>query len=246
MRLASRAALLAFLLIAAPAAAQTSWSAAGEIQDGDAAEGDRRYDDHPIRLEGGVRYRIAVDSEAFDPLARLYRVGEAQAVAENDDGDEGLNPRISYSPAQSGDYILRVLSFSPDGRGAYSATVEVLPPLPPPSTAFSRMELTVWRVYSGELTPSDPQEGGRHFDDYLVGFTAGQQRTIALESAAFDALVQVFPAANRVGEPLAQDDDSGGGRNSMLLFEAHDSGDYVVRVTSYNSGTGGYTLRVSE
>ena len=32
-----------------------------------------------LRLEAGQRYRISVNSEAFDPVARLYRAGAGRA-----------------------------------------------------------------------------------------------------------------------------------------------------------------------
>ena len=35
-----------------------------------------------------------------------------------------LNSRLNFTPAESGDYVLRVSTFSEDGRGAYAARVE--------------------------------------------------------------------------------------------------------------------------
>lgn len=215
-------------------------SGAGRLEDGD-------YDQYAIRLEGGRRYRISVDSSEFDPVARLYQAGRDEPVAENDDGGGGLNSRISYLPPESGDYVLRVASFGGDDSGAYTYRIALQPPLPPPSTYFSRMEATIWRVYTGALAASDPDDDGRHFDDYLVRFTAGQRRTITLDAEAFDSMVKLYRANDRDGEPIASDDDGGGGLNSMLNFAAEEAGDYVVRVTSFSgAGTGAYRLRVSE
>ena len=246
-----RGAYTAGLALQQPPAApmQGAEAGTGRLEDDDEADDeDRRYDQYAIRLEAGVRYRIAVDSEAFDPVARLYRPGEEEPVAENDDAGDGLNSRIFHSPRESGGYVLRVTSYSGDGRGAYSYAVGTQPPLPPPSTSFSRMEATIWRVYTGAVAAADPaDEQGRRFDDYLVTFTAGQQRTISLESEAFDPYVQVFRAAERDGEALAADDDSGDGLDSMLVFTAEEAGDYVVRVSALGpSGAGAYRLRVSE
>ena len=81
-------AAMAFTFIAAPASAQAPWSGSGELTDSDSADGDqRRYDEHTIQLEAGQRYRFSVDSAAFDPMAKLYRQGSSEPVAENDDGD---------------------------------------------------------------------------------------------------------------------------------------------------------------
>lgn len=213
---------------------------AGRLEDGE-------YDQYAIRLEAGRRYRISVDSADFDPIARLYRAGRDEPVAENDDAGGGLNSRISYMPPESGDYVLRVASFGGDDSGAYTYRIALQPPLPPPLTFFSRMEATIWRVYTGALAASDPDDDGRHFDDYLVTFAAGQRRTISLDSDAFDSVVKVYRAAERDGEPLASNDDGGGGLNALLIFAAEQPGDYIVRVTSFSgAGLGAYRLRVSE
>ena len=136
-------AAMAFTLIAAPAAAQQPWTVSGEITDSDAGGTGPHYDTHTVRLEAGTRYRFSVDSSAFDSVARLYRQGSDQPVAENDDG-EGLNPRLNYTPAEGGDYTLRVLGFGADGRGAYTASLATLPPLQPgvpvPWSASGRIE----------------------------------------------------------------------------------------------------------
>src|SRR2546423_5675999 len=113
-------AALAAGLAAAPVMAQPAQSVpmhvTGALTDSD-AQGDEhhRYDDIRVHLEAGQRYRLSVDSEAFDPVAHLYRPGnvftDETQVAMNDDGD-GLNSRISYTPSESGDYTLRVIGFA--------------------------------------------------------------------------------------------------------------------------------------
>src|SRR5438045_4702048 len=90
-------AAMAFTFMAAPAAAQEPWSVSGEITNSDAGGDGPHYDNHMIHLDAGTRYRISVDS-SIDTVARLFRQGSDQPVAENDDGD-GLNPRISFTPA---------------------------------------------------------------------------------------------------------------------------------------------------
>jgi hypothetical protein len=231
-----------------PAPQRSSGAGEGRIDDNDAAgeEEDNRYDEYAVRLEAGRRYRISVDSSDFDPVARLYAPARGEPVAQNDDSD-GLNPRISYAPRESGDYILRVAAFSDEGRGAYRYRVAEQAPLPAPSTFFSRMEATIWKVYTGSLAASDPETDGRHFDDYLVHFEAGQERLIRLDATGFDPVVQILRADQRDGEPIESDDDGGDGLNSMLLHKAEAAGDYVVRVISLGSdGTGSYRLRISE
>ncbi|HYI47867.1 MAG TPA: hypothetical protein VEX35_05310 [Allosphingosinicella sp.] len=236
-----------------PPSVPVPWSVSGRIETGDGAEAGtegRRYDEYSLRLEGGRRYRLSVDSSDFDSLARLYRAGSDEVLAQDDDSGDGLNSLLSYRPTESGDYVLRVSPLDAEARGRYRAAAAVAPPWPAPTTFFQRMEATVWRVYAGTLTDSDGDNGGIRFDDYIVHFDAGQERTIMLEaqgSEPFDTVLQIFRAGEREGEPLNSNDDSGGTLNSMLVFKAEQAGDYIVRATALGSdAAGAYRLRVSE
>jgi len=257
MRMAfiASAALAALALHAAPALAQPSWSGDGRLEDGDRrTEEGGPYDEHALQLQAGQRYRIGVDSEEFDPVAELYRRGEAEPVARNDDG-EGLNSRIRYTPETSGEYVLRVLGFSSDGRGAYAARAEALAPPPPPiSTPGTPVQATgTWLLWQGTLSESDSEHDGRRYDDYLVRFEAGQVRYIMLDGSGFDTLVHILRPDARDTDPLEtidSDDDGGVDLNSLLVFRAAEAGDYIVRVTSYGGiepGMGAaYRLWVSQ
>ena len=242
-------------LAAAPALGQgpgAPINITGELQESDARTGEEgnRYDDHRIRLEAGQRYRMTVESEAFDTVARLLRPGQEEALAENDDYGENLNSRITFSPSESGDYVLRVTGFSAEARGAYSARVEQMPPLPAPiSTAGTAVSTTgTWSLWEGALAATDPDNEGRHYVDYLVRFDAGQRRFISLEAVGdWDPMVEILRAGEREGGAIDQDDDAGADLNSLLAFRAEEAGDYIVRVTSFGEGTtGNYRLWVSQ
>ena len=251
--LMSAVAVAALTAFGSPVLAQPApWSANGALEDSDRqlSEGNR-YDEHAVRLEAGQRYRISVDSEAFDPVAELRRTGQDEVLAENDDG-AGLNSRINFTPSESGNFVLRVRGYSPDGRGAYAARAEVLPPPPPAiTTPGTPTPVTgTWLRWDGTLSESDPTREERRYDDYQVRFEAGQSRYIIVDSASFDTMVQVMPVDGRDSEPpvtLGQDDDSGVGLNSLVVFEAGEAGDYIIRVTSFGTNsTGAYRLWVSQ
>jgi hypothetical protein len=63
-------------------------------------------------------------------------------------------------------------------------------------------------------------------------------------------MVQVIALDGRENEPpatLGEDDDNGPGLNSLLVFEAGEAGDYIIRVTSFGTNsTGAYRLWVSQ
>lgn len=242
---------VAALTMAAPALAQSAlWSGNGELTDGDRqAEDEHRFDDHTIQLEAGRRYRISVDSEAFDPVAQLRRAGSDDVVAENDDGGESLNSRIDYTPGESGDYVLRVRGYSADGRGAYAARLEERAPPPPAITTPGRAVSTSgnWMLWEGSLESNESGERAHH--DYLIRFEAGRPRYISLQGQGFDTLLQLIRPDSRDSDPpevLEEDDDGGVELDSFLVYQAPESGDVIVRVTSFSGGGGAYRLWVSE
>jgi hypothetical protein len=253
----SLAALAAAL--AAPAQAQTAavpMHVTGALTDADPqGEEHHRYDDIRVHLEAGQRYRLSVDSEAFDPVAHLYRPGnvftDESQVAMNDDSN-GLNSRISYTPTESGDYTLRVIGFAADARGAYTADAAILPPMAPPITTpgTSTPVNGTWLLWEGELNDADADNGGHHFDDYLIHVDAHQIRYISLEGMGFDSMVQVLHPADRGSESpdvVDSDDDSGVGFNSLMAFSPDEAGDYIVRVTSFGENSKGrYRLWISQ
>ncbi len=95
------------------------WSVDGALEDSDRQDSDQhRYDEHRLRLDAGQRYRITARSEAFDTRISLTRAGEAQPIAENDDFGGELNSGLTIAPTASGEYVLRILAFAEEGRGA--------------------------------------------------------------------------------------------------------------------------------
>jgi hypothetical protein len=248
------ASLAAAALFAAPAAAQAPWTVEGRLQNGDDQDGDHRlYDIHYLLLTAGTRYRMTVESPTeggFDTVMQLLRPGSTEPLAENDDAGGTLNSRLAFVPDRSGEYLIRVHGFSPEARGPYTVRVEPMPPLPPPlSVAPTATATTTWRVWDGALGADDPDNDGHRYDDYLVHLSAGQHM-IALDATGvepFDTLVQLLRPSDREGDPIDSDDDGGRDLNSLLIFEAGEAGDYIVRVTSFGENAAGpYRLRISD
>jgi hypothetical protein len=238
-------AAMAFTMMAAPASAQAPWSGSGELTDNDSVGDEQhRYDDHNIQLEAGQRYRFSVDSSAFDPVARLYRQGSTTAVAENDDGD-GLNSRINFTPTESGAYTLRVLAFAAEGRGAYTAGVAELPPLPPgvpvPWSTSGRIENSDPADASAPATEGEDApaaQSGAHYDEYTLRLEAGQRYILKVESSAFDPVARLYRSGE--SDVLIENDDSDG-LNSRIFYVPTETGNYTLRVIPLAAdGTGAY------
>ena len=251
---AARAAVLAAALGSGASAAwaqQTPWTAGGTLAAGDQRTAENQfYDDHRVTLRAGERVRITATGTNVDTMLHVYAAGATTGdpLAMDDDSGGDLNPRIAFTPPSDGEYVVRVLAYSSEGTGPYSVRVETVPPLPAPVTAPTETITTTgtWRIFQGELTQSDPENDGRRFDDYRITIAGGGHALIQLDSTAFDPMVQIFPANSMDGEPVQMDDDSGPGLSSLLVFDANEAGDYIVRVTSFAAGgTGSYRLSVT-
>ncbi|GAB4379320.1 MAG: hypothetical protein Kow00121_33240 [Elainellaceae cyanobacterium] len=82
-----------------------------------------------------------------------------------------------------------------------------------------------------------------YFNAYTFEGRSGQEVVIGMSSNELNSYL-ILLAPN--GTALAQDDDSGGGRNSQLAVTLPDDGTYVVLANSYSPGeTGNYQLELA-
>ncbi|MDP8994233.1 MAG: hypothetical protein M3N07_04490 [Pseudomonadota bacterium] len=256
MKTYTASAAIAALVVLTPAASAQQPTVITTTHDGagSLAAGDPRieelghYDDYRIRLRAGERVRISVDSEQFDPMVRIYGATDMhEPIAENDDSGDSLNSRLSFGAPEAGEYIVRVLSYEPGAVGAYRLRAEALPPLPAPVTRPTSTSTLTVRIFQGSLAAGDADSDGHHFDDYQITLTQGQTLFVSLESEALDPVVMVLDGRYRDGgNAFAINDDMGETLNSGLVFQAPQSGNYVIRATSFAPGeTGAYTLKVA-
>lgn len=107
--------------------------------------------------------------------------------------------------------------------------------------------LVAGRRVESRLSDASPalSEGGARYEVWSFTGHAGEQVTITLRSAAFDAMLVVGMGRDGEGEVLAEDDDGAGGTDSRILFEVPGDGEYLILVTSLGSSErGAYTLLI--
>jgi hypothetical protein len=81
--------------------------------------------------------------------------------------------------------------------------------------------------------------------EHRVQMQAGQRYVITADSEAFDAMLRLLRPGST--EPLAEDDDSGGGTTPRIVYTPQTSGEYIVQVSSFTpSGHGEYALSVTQ
>ena len=202
--------------------------------------------DHRVQLEAGRRYSIRVQSDAFDPVARLVRAGSTDVLTEDDDSGGGMSALMTFTPQTSGEYVVQVKSFAPGGSGEFAVSVNAMGDLPPLITSGARNVRGNWRVYAGNLNASSAVDRGRKYADYELRMTAGQIAMLQVQGTGdIDTMLQIFTVSDRGLTPLMENDDGGGGLNPFLLFAPDEAGTYVVRVIGYDeSATGAYSLRI--
>ena len=95
---------------------------------GYASTGD--IDAFTIPLVSNTTYVIRVNGKStntgtlVDPNMTLVRLLDGNTVADDNNGGQGLNSKITYTPTHTGDYTLRVLSNVADEGGTYKVKVK--------------------------------------------------------------------------------------------------------------------------
>jgi cyclophilin family peptidyl-prolyl cis-trans isomerase len=234
--------LLALLLLTFTAYAQApETNDAGEIDVGDSAEG---------TFEPGVRDRYTVNvgdvtsvnifldgSEDTDTYLRVYREGEDEPFAENDDrGDGTLFSALEGLGVSEGDVlIVEVGTFADVGEGDYTLRVT------PPPTIEDKAEIAL-----GDTVEATLEENSRHRYTLIVDETTTLR--IVLEGADdLDTYLRLYTEGE--DKPAAQNDDVEAG-NAAAGFTAlviPGRTTLVIEAGVYGDTAGGdYTLMVDE
>ncbi len=81
---------------------------------------------------------------------------------------------------------------------------------------------------------------------YRVKLAAGTTYTIDMVAPNQPALDPYLVLTDAAGKRLAEDDDSGGGLNARIVFRPEQAGTFRIVATSFNNGTGDFTLTVRD
>jgi thiol-disulfide isomerase/thioredoxin len=202
---------------------------------------------YKITLAEGKAYQIDLKSKDFDAVLRLEDA-DGKEVAFNDDfAPKSLDSRIVYKAPKGGEY--KIIATCLDGAtGKFRLTVVEASGADTVSIFKGKaIELKMKdgkARYEGELTRDDPVTQNHYYKLFTVKLEAGKTYRIdhASEDEKFDAyLFLEDPDGNR----LAQDDDSGGGLNSRIIYKVNKAGLYrVIATTLPPQQTGKFTLDV--
>ncbi|QLA14669.1 clostripain-related cysteine peptidase [Desulfolutivibrio sulfoxidireducens] len=207
-----------------------------------------------VTLAAGQSYTIDLQGSATgqgtlsDPYLRgIHNAsGTLLSGTTDDDSGDGLDSRVSFSPATAGTYFISAGAYS-SGTGSYRLYVTKAGSAADDYASSTSTTGTV--SVGGSVTGTVNSSGDA--DWFAVTLTAGQSYTIDLQGAdssqgtlANPYLQGVYTASGTLLSGTS-DHNSGTGVDSQVTFTAATSGTYYIAARGYGTGTGTYTLSVA-
>lgn len=205
-----------------------------------------RYRDYVLQLREGQRAEAVLRSDDFDAMLALYAAGATgEPLVQDDDGlGSGTDSRLRFTAPSTGEYVLRVRTYSGLEGGAFNLSLAERPPAP---RAPRPSRISVGQTLEGRLQAGDAEDDEDLYDAFSFRARAGQRFAVTLESEDFDALLRVGRAtAGGFAELARNDDGPGRGLDSYLIFTAPEAGEYIIRAMSLGSDEGAYAVTLAE
>jgi hypothetical protein len=208
-------------------------------------------DEQSLVFEGsaGDLVTISMNSEAFDPLLRLYSETSDEPLIVHDDvstlAQGGTNAKIAYFPLpEDGRYV--IVATTVHGIGEYTLTLQE--GIIPVETRMSFENMSPSIAYGDTVTGALDRPNAEMF--YIFEGSAGDVVTITMIAENEDELdtvlelyaARAFDTRDRV--PLARDDDMPDSFNSQIAnYVLPEDGKYLIITRGlHGEGEGEYTL----
>lgn len=207
------------------------------------------YDRFEIDAFQGQPIRITLSSNEFDTVLRVNMLDENDDADPNvswsndDSGLDGTNSLIEFVAPFTGVYRITITSLAPNTQGRYELQIAQAPPggagpLNVQAQPGQRLEV-------GNLSAFDEVDAaGRHFDLYNIEVVEGETYTLEVNATGFDPILSVTSDHDEFF--LEENDDyEGSTTRSLVQFIAPVSGEFQVRVLSFEAaGEGTYQLTI--
>lgn len=202
-----------------------------------------------VQLSADLMYTIDLEGsptgggDLSDPYLHVYD-DAGNEIDWNDDGGEGLNSSLTFSPPYSGTFYIGAAAFSTNV-GSYTLSVAefVPPPDDYPADMTTIGTLSPGGSVVGEIEVADDE------DWFAIYMEAGISYAIDLEGVPTgmgtlsDPYLYLY---DEDGFEVAWDDDGGTDFNSRLAYTPDFSGTYYIGASAFSSATGTYTLSAEE
>lgn len=192
-----------------------------------------------MRLTAGETYRIGLASSGDTPLSDpfLKVLGpDGGELAFDDDGGDGLNSYLEFTPATTGTYFVEAGAFGGEGEGGY--TLSTLAGGIPADASTDASVSAEGDYRDGVLDPA----GDR--DWYRLDLTEGQVVRLSLEPSQMgDPLADPYLVLyGPDGAEVARDDDGGEGLNAFIEYQAAAAGAHFVETRGFSDDARGRYL----
>lgn len=195
-----------------------------------------------VTLTAGINHQFAVTSDQFsDSYLTLYDA-QGVAIAEDDDGGEGLQALLSHTPTESGLHYLGVQSRSGQ-TGTYTVTATT------GGDDFANNPSSTGRAVLG--TTSGTIERAEDQDWFSISLSSSRTYTITLLGAPSGSGTLADPRFlgihNRDGSLIEGtiNDDYSDTPESRITFTPETSGTYLMAVGGGEEQTGTYQVQVA-
>ncbi len=213
-------------------------SVSGEIENGDDTDWFEEGIEYSFDLEGSPTGQGTL-ADTYLSLADWA----GDIIEVNDDGGEGWNSHITFTPQESDVYYLAAGSYG-SNTGTYTLSVEALDD---GDDYADGIETHGWlnpgSNVSGEI------ENGNDTDWFAIWMEAGHEYQIDLEGnpTGQGSLPDTYLSlADWDGDIIETNDDGGVWLNSRITFVPEESDVYYLVAGSYGSNTGTYTLSATD
>ncbi|MDR1178435.1 MAG: pre-peptidase C-terminal domain-containing protein [Spirochaetaceae bacterium] len=175
-----------------------------------------------------------------DTYMELYQGDEL--IAENDDGADGYNARVSFVPQRqrSGNYYLMVRGYSEEESGDYDLNAAIIRVVmdrhEPNNTRSQATSLSIGQTITGNTLSEGDSE-----DWFTFSVTRKGNFIIGTEGEV-DTNIELFGSDEY---SIKSDDDSGDNYNALLIANL-DPGTYFIKVTHYSGDDLEYSLFVRQ
>jgi hypothetical protein len=189
-------------------------------------------------LTAGVTYQLRASTAATngvgDPMLEL-RNAAGTLIASDDDGGDGFNSLISFTPTSTGTYFLAARGYG-SRTGAYTVSATIV-------DDFAANATTTGRVNVNGPAATGRVEIAGDADWFATTLSAGVSYQFRLNATASGGLGDPFlELRNAVGSLIASNNDGGAGINSLISFTPTSTGTYFLAARGYGGTTGTYTL----
>ncbi|NBC34914.1 MAG: hypothetical protein GVY13_19760 [Alphaproteobacteria bacterium] len=218
----------------------------GSVQGAIEASQDRDW--FAVELTGGQGYAFSLEGAPTgggsldDPYLTLLDPA-GNEIAWDDDGGEGFNSRLQYTPQADGRFFVAAGAFA-DHTGTYTLSLSefVPPPDDYPADMTTGGTITPGQSVTGEIGHEGDEDWFAVELESGVSYTIRQEGSPTGQGSLSDPLLRLYDGD---GALVEQNDDDGETLNSRMTFTPAMSGTFYIGAAAFASNTGTYTLSVS-